>query len=647
MTNTIYDATGGWNSILVQNTIYGCFTPAQVYCPSKFKIRLDSSDVSLSHVTCNGLSDGSIYIDIDSIYNLNSIYGDNLPYTISFAGGIDSTALSAGTYIVTIEDAIGCLYDTSFIINEPPVINTNDSLTHPCTQPLGAIDLDVYGGTSPYSYSWSNGAATQDLSNLSAGTYTLTVTDANNCQETFDFTLSPPFQVDLGPDLELVCVGALSLIEAHIIGSSSSSMNYLWSTGETTSQISLGFGNHSVTVTDTNGCASTDFITITQPDSLKISANVTQISCSGGDGEIIISVEGGTPDYSYLWSNGETNDTIINLTTGTYMIAVVDSCGVSVTETFSFYDYEVSTEIDYDSLNNSAEVVINSSTTPNSLFAFSWLNQAGEEVSTTNPTLGLCQNIYFITTTDVINGCTSEDTLIVEYFLPLGIVDMNTSTVLADSLLWGSAPYSYFWSTGEVTAHAHICPGDHWVEVEDINGCIVREDFTIEDLIITLDPAAAILECDLENLAIDFEASATGGVGTYSFQWSNGSTENPMNLELNPGNFGVTVTDANGCTEDTSFVIATMTAECIPNVFSPNGDGQNDTWNLEDTFLYEDSEVRVYNRFGRLVFESIGYHQHWNGTNKRGKDLSDGVYFYSIDIGHGFEQINGTVTILR
>jgi len=90
-----------------------------------------------------------------------------------------------------------------------------------------------------------------------------------------------------------------------------------------------------------------------------------------------------------------------------------------------------------------------------------------------------------------------------------------------------------------------------------------------------------------------------------------------------------------------------MTSECIPNVFSPNGDGKNDTWSLEDTFLYEDSELRVYGRFGRLVFRSVGYHNQWDGTSMAGNDLPEGVYFFSIELGHGFNKINGTVTILR
>ena len=85
----------------------------------------------------------------------------------------------------------------------------------------------------------------------------------------------------------------------------------------------------------------------------------------------------------------------------------------------------------------------------------------------------------------------------------------------------------------------------------------------------------------------------------------------------------------------------------MPNIFSPNGDNINDTWNLEDTFLFSDSEVKVYGRYGKLIYQSVGYSSEWDGTNQSGKNVPAGVYFYSIEIGHGFEPINGTVTILR
>ena len=204
------------------------------------------------------------------------------------------------------------------------------------------------------------------------------------------------------------------------------------------------------------------------------------------------------------------------------------------------------------------------------------------------------------------------------------------------------------WGTGDVTQHADICPGDPtWVEVTDNLGCVIGADFDIDALLITLDPADLIVECNLENLDVDITADASGGTSPYTYSWSNGSTESSINLNLSPGNYSVIVMDNNGCTEDTSFTIATMSAECIPNIFTPNGDNINDTWSLEDTFLYNDSKVRVYGRYGKLLFQSVGYSSPWDGKNEKGNDVPNGVYFYSIEIGHEFDAIKGSVTILR
>jgi len=213
--------------------------------------------------------------------------------------------------------------------------------------------------------------------------------------------------------------------------------------------------------------------------------------------------------------------------------------------------------------------------------------------------------------------------------------------------LWGNPPYSYFWDNAEISAHSNICSGSHWVEVTDDDGCVVRSDFDIDPLLIALDPAEFIIECSLENLDVDITADAIGGTAPYTYAWSNGSTGNSFNLSLSPGNYSVTIMDNNACTEDTSFVIATMSADCVPNVFTPNGDNINDTWNLENTFLYSDSEIRVYGRYGKLIFQSVGYSTAWDGKNENGNDVTDGAYFYHIDIGHDFDAIKGSVTIIR
>ena len=431
----------------------------------------------------------------------------------------------------------------------------------------------------------------------------------------------------------------------NVISGGASPYLISWSDGDTSQERVVGAGYYGVEIVDVNGCLTNENILITAPDSLDITLSYTNMSCIEGATATVIAT-GGVSPISYLWNTGDTTLTIDSLWELKYWVIVTDSCGASVTDTIYLDYYELNTAVYYDDLTHTAEVVIES-TTSSGPFEHVWLNIFNDSIDSGEISPVLCEGTYFVTTIDLSNNCSVTDKNLVTFFIHEGLVDITTITVYPDSILWGFPPYTYLWSNGENSVHADICPGDHWVEVTDINNCLVREDFTINSLLISLDPESAIIECNLENIDINLEASATGGVEPYSFEWWNGSIENPINLGMSPGDFSVTVIDANGCEEDTAFVIATMTSECVPNVFSPNGDTKNDTWSLEDTFLYEDSEVRIYGRFGKLLFQSVGYHDKWDGTNEKGNDVPDGVYFYSIQIGHGFDQINGTVTILR
>ena len=188
-------------------------------------------------------------------------------------------------------------------------------------------------------------------------------------------------------------------------------------------------------------------------------------------------------------------------------------------------------------------------------------------------------------------------------------------------------PYTYLWDNGDVSAHGNICPGFHRVWVTDVNGCEVVEDVIVEDFILTLDPSDFIVECEITNLDVELRVDVTGGTGDYTYLWSSGETENPINLNLNPGIYSVQITDENMCIIDTAFRIAAFTEDCVPNVFTPNGDEVNDVWLLEDAFFYSDSEVRVYNRYGKLVFKSIGYDSPWDGKNETGNDVKMDLTF--------------------
>ena len=635
--DTIYVPSGEYD-IYIYDSIYSCLDTVSITCNALYKIEVYKS---INHVDCFGDSTGDIVID--------SIRKGNAPYDIQW-GSVNNSSLFAGSYSVHIVDSIGCLKTEVFVISQANQINPNEFLYHPlCNGDAnGSIAINLSGGTVGLSYYWLNGTGTADsLYGLSSGIYTLVVSDSLLCVDSFDFFLSDPDSLIISFSNfqdSLACYGEVTVLNLLISGGTAP-FSVLWNDGNTNQQRIIGAGNYSCTVTDANGCITSESLVIIEPELLSINLTYSEITCDEG-AAASISINGGVEPIDVIWNTGETLMSIDSLWGTIYWVVVTDSCGNSASDTFEISPYLLETSVFYDDSTHVGDVEIDTCSSVGT-FAYQWVDILGNVISNNNLTSHLCEGTYFITTNDNTTNCSVIDTLIATYYLPNGIIDETITTVLPDSNLWGNPPYSYFWDNGEILAHANICPGSHWVEVTDDGGCIVREDFDIDPLLITLDPAEFIIECNLENLDVDIIADAAGGTAPYTYAWSNGSTENSINLSLSPGNYSVVIIDNNACTEDTSFTIATISAECVPNVFTPNGDNINDTWNLESTFLYSDSEVRIYGRYGRLLFQSVGYSTPWDGKNENGNDVPEGAYFYSIEIGLGFDAIKGSVTIIR
>jgi len=647
--DSIYVTAGTYN-IFIEDLDFGCIDTVPVECNALYEISVYSS---INNIVCYGDSSGSILID--------SISGGNYPYDIQW-GGLNPLFLTSDTYSVLFVDDIGCIHEEEFIVSQPDPFSANAILYPPSCNGAndGSIAINVTGGTGNLTYFWLNGTGSIDsLYSLSAGTYSLVVSDSINCIDTIHILLEDPPLLTfsfLNFDQNLSCYGESTTGDLLISGGTQP-YNISWDDGSTDIQRTLDAGTYICEIIDINGCFTQDTLIITQPDSLSVDLNVEYFHCDSSLSMASINISGGVEPFNIFWiPTGETSLVINNLTPGTYTVTVTDACGNFTTAGFVIDPFFLETSLYYDDITHIGSIEVDNSSTGGP-FSYQWTDILGNIISLDDSSGVLCEETYFVTVTDSSSYCTNTDTLEAYFYLPLGdILDVTTTTVYADSLLWGFGPYTYLWSNGDTAIHSDVCPTDDvplFVEVTDINGCYIISDFTdeIENLIITLDPSSAILECNLENLDVDLEASATGGTtggtGIYYFEWFNGSTENPINLGLNPGNFGVTVTDDNGCTEDTTFMIATITAECVPNIFTPNGDNINDVWNLEDTFLYEDSEIKIYGKYGRLLFSSLGYEVPWDGNNKKGNPVPEGVYFYAIQIGHGFDDIKGTVTIIR
>ena len=641
-------AGDGYN-IVILDTVFQCSDTIFVdTIQADFEIKINNT---ITNALCYNTSTGTI--------NIDSIWGGNIPYTYEWGGNIGLNTLAdslfAGSYFLQIEDSIGCSQYFYFDVEQNDLISVSSILSSPSCNGLsdGVIQVNVSGGQSPYSRSWSNGTGISDsLFGLSSGSYTLDIIDDNLCEFTTTIVLNEPDSLELSFDnysTPLLCYGGLTPISA-IVSGGTGPFTFLWSNSSTNSQTVLGAGIWSCDLIDNNGCSLSENIIITQPDEFFISDSSSNNPLCSNGGSASIQTSGGTNPITYLWSTGETTQSISNITVSSCWVIATDSCGNTDSIGFNLIPYDLVTSVSYNDTNHLSKVEVDSISSGTS-FNYEWffIYDSTNLVATGSEVYNLCEGTYIVRTSDISNGCFSLDTLIVDWYLLSDIVNLKITTVLPDSNLWGFGPYTYLWgpTSGFATPKANICPGDHWVEVTDRDGCKIDTFFTIDEISVNLDPVNELIECDLENLDIELSVSPTGGTDPYTYSWANGSTDSTINLGLNPGKLSIIIMDNNACTLDTVFKIAAMTSECVPNVFTPNNDDVNDIWNLEQAFLYSNTEITIWGRFGNKVYESIGYDEPWDGKNESGNDVPDGVYFYHIELGNGYEPIKGTVTILR
>ncbi len=249
------------------------------------------------------------------------------------------TGLFAGPYDVVITDTNGCQISIDTIVSQPSKILVTFTSTNPVCKGVasGSVDITVNGGELPYTYNWSNGSTTEDITNIAAGTYTFVLTDGFGCIDSTIVSISEPNQIlIINKDVTtLKCYGdSIGRISVTTTGGTTP-YTYQWSTGSTSNNISqLSTGIYIVTVTDSIGCVKSDTTILSQPDSLYLTLysplqfdgfNVT--NANGNDGYINLTVNGGTSPFTYLWSNNATTEDLNNLTAGNYNVVVVDTNG--------------------------------------------------------------------------------------------------------------------------------------------------------------------------------------------------------------------------------------------------------------------------------------------------------------------------------
>jgi hypothetical protein len=440
----------------------------------------------ITNTTCYTSSNGAI--------NITPPNNGTPPYTYAWSNGAnteDVSNLGVGTYSLTITDGSACASTFSFNVTSPSqILISIASVPITCNGASnGALSATSSGGVPGYSYLWSTGATTSTIQNLAAGVYSVTVTDANSCSVNSSFNLTQPAELTIGMTFQNVsCYGASNGIATAIPAGGTGGFTFLWSNGGSTSVISnVPPATYSVTVTDTNGCTNTNVVTISEPPLLALTTTSQNVTCYGAmDGTATVAPSGGSPGYSYIWSNGGSGGSISNLNPGTYSVTVTDTHACTKT----------------------ASVVI---TGPTAIV----LALSGYDVS-----------------------CFGETD---------GWVNAEVSG--------GVAGYMYLWSNGmTMDSIGNLPEGNYGLTITDASGCTLSSAYEVsgpEPLELSVNTTDVSVPGGMDGSAV---AEVDGGTPNYSYEWSTGENTNTIS-NLPAGNYSVTVTDAHECSQETSFTI--------------------------------------------------------------------------------------------
>lgn len=625
-----------------------------------------ASSFTSTDVLCFGDATGSIDL---------TITGGTTPFTYTWGSGQsteDISNLVAGNYIYTATDVNGCSIGGAIVIFQPlaPLAVTNTVVDILCFgESNGELDLTVTGGTMPYTYAWANSSfvmneSGQDLIGFPAETYNVVITDGNGCSILDTFTINEP--PGLGINLvgtDILCKGGNNgAIDLTVTGGSIG-YTYLWSnTSLSEDQTLLIAGTYGVLVTDNNNCTITDTITLTEPqDSLTYFFEVTDVKCNDGtDGEIDITVSGGTLPYNYNWSNGDTISVAQNLTSGYFTFVLTDNNGCLLTDSM-FVDQpspvtlsEVITPVTCYGLEDG--VIDISPTGGTAPYNFTWYNSAFALSAQTEDLVNFPADTFQLEILDS-NGCFYEmfleieqpEQIVIDYTFNLVSCKDGIDGNIDVTVTGGNSGPIYSWSNGATTEDVLNVPADIYTFIyTDSKGCTesVEVDVSEPDSI-RIEFEITKITCNDQSDGVAF-AYPDGGNGGYTYLWSIPETSNTATGLSNQW-YSVTINDILGCTGTDSVFIERNNSDCVfpVNTISPNGDNYNDTWIIDNLELYPNMKMQVYNKWGNIVHEQEGVYSPWDGSSK-GVQLPSETYYYILILNQeNRDPITGNITIVR
>ncbi len=557
----------------------------------------------VQNVSCAGANDGKAWATVTS--------GNPFGYVWSPSGqmGVTATNLSGGIYTCTIGDANGCTITVIDTILEPVALSVIASphsiFCHGGTD--GADTAIVTGGTGPFAYVWAAaGGNVATAINLAAGTYTVTVTDANGCTASGSSTIvDPPALTIVTSPNATACIGGSVIISANP-GGGTAPFSYNWSNAgpNANSQTVSPIVNtaYTVTVTDANGCTGTGGINVTVNPALAITPSLPTTVCGGQSVTISATATGGDGNYTFTWSNifiGPTQN-VNPLVTTSYVVTVTDGCGSS------------------------------------------------PAIGSVTITVNGAPNVRFSATP--LKGCPPLD---------VQFMDQTVSVPPATSWLWDFGDGTGI-STDTNAVHTYKTSGYFKVTliVTSSNNCSAAASF---DSLINIYPkptARFLINPTVATISYGEIAFTDESQGATMVNYTNfgdgysSDLRNPYHAYLDTGTFWIhqIVYNDYDCVDS---ILGTVKIRFdynlfIPNAFTPNAGGLNPKFQGTGQGI-TDYQMDVFDRYGEIIYTTTDLNAPWDGT-VNGTDAKEGVYLYRIwakDFNTLEHNYTGKVSLIR
>lgn len=519
-----------------------------------------------------------------------SVSGGTGPFTFLWSNGATSqniSSLAAGNYSVTITDSKGCTGSASFSVTQPVALSASTTTSNyngfgvTCTgAATGFINLTVSGGTSPYTYAWSNGATIKDISSLTAGSYSVTVTDSKGCTMITSANLTTPttVAVALASKTNVTCNGGTDGAVTLNASGGAGTYNYskdgiVWQASNTFTALTQG--SYTFLARDQNNCSSPTplAVTITQPAAIAITFSGFQnANCGAADGAVQAIASGGTGALTYQWRDQANNvignaSTLSNVVSGSYTVTVTDQSSCSKTSATSVgsnggavftVESIVSTSC-FNSPDGKAQVTIASGLGP---FTITW--SSGEAGTSA---IQLPGGSNSVTIKDATN-CSVSSTFTIPSPAAISLsaitktspdcVGGNNGSIQVTAI-GGNGGYSYQWNGASGTnTLSGIASGTYTLQVKDSKNCLLSQAITLNDPTpITIATVNQIPPSCASSTDGSIQVSASGGDGGFTYSWNTGATGASIN-GLVGGTYTVTAKDAKNCTQVKSITLTAL-----------------------------------------------------------------------------------------